>query len=301
MPGAAQAKSYLLPQAVVQVKIAPDGSLLIREDITFSFAGSFSGAYRDIPLRDGESIDLVPVSEEGRAIGPAATPSSGVSIGPTGTASDGPGIACASSGTTGRNGGIRTFTVSYRFRGVAVAYDDVVDVNLQVWGSQWPVPCLDLRAQMELPRPIALQGTRYRVWGAPAWVNGVVDRARTGTSLRAANIPPASSSRCARCFPRRLLTSTRGARVVNGNGFAAHRRRAAETGETTTTRTAGRSTRRRQPRPDADDDGAFALLPALGVMLLIWFFFGRERGTGYDREYEQEPPSDELRRSCRRS
>ena len=37
------------------------------------------------------------------------------------------------------NGGIRTFTVSYRFRGVAVAYDDVVDVNLQVWGSHWPV------------------------------------------------------------------------------------------------------------------------------------------------------------------
>ena len=47
--GAAQAKSYVLPQAVVQVKIAPDGSLLVREDITFSFAGSFSGAYRDIP------------------------------------------------------------------------------------------------------------------------------------------------------------------------------------------------------------------------------------------------------------
>ena len=27
-------------------------------------------------------------------------------------------------------------------------------------------------------------------------------------------------------------------------------------------------------------------------MLLVWFFYGRERGTGYDREYEQEPPTD---------
>ena len=59
VPGAAQEKSYSLPQAVVHVEIAPDGSLLVREDITFSFAGSFSGAYRDIPVRDGESVDLV--------------------------------------------------------------------------------------------------------------------------------------------------------------------------------------------------------------------------------------------------
>ena len=29
-------------------------------------------------------------------------------------------------------------------------------------------------------------------------------------------------------------------------------------------------------------------------MFVIWLLFGRERGTGYDREYEQEPPSDEA-------
>ena len=37
--GAAQEKSYSLPQAVVDVEIASDGSLLVREDITFSFSG----------------------------------------------------------------------------------------------------------------------------------------------------------------------------------------------------------------------------------------------------------------------
>ena len=35
---------------------------------------------------------------------------------------------------------LRTFVVHYRLRGVAVAYDDVVDVNLQVWGSEWKEP-----------------------------------------------------------------------------------------------------------------------------------------------------------------
>ena len=33
----------------------------------------------------------------------------------------------------------RTFTIGYRLSGIAVAYDDVVDVNLQVWGSEWEV------------------------------------------------------------------------------------------------------------------------------------------------------------------
>ena len=27
-------------------------------------------------------------------------------------------------------------------------------------------------------------------------------------------------------------------------------------------------------------------------MLLVWFVYGRERKTGYDREYEQAPPDD---------
>ena len=70
VPGAAQAKSYSLPKAVVHVEIAPDGSLLVREDITFSYAGSFSGAYRDIPVRKGERIDLVQVSEGDRRYRP---------------------------------------------------------------------------------------------------------------------------------------------------------------------------------------------------------------------------------------
>ena len=34
----------------------------------------------------------------------------------------------------------RTYTIRYRLRRVAVAYDDVVDVNLKVWGDEWKVP-----------------------------------------------------------------------------------------------------------------------------------------------------------------
>ncbi len=107
------------------------------------------------------------------------------------------------------------------------------------------------------------------------------------------NIPAGQFVEMRTVFPRRLLTSTRGARVVNGNGFA---RIVAEQQER-----ADDYDENRRKIDEATDNlgrtlltmGVLAVGPAIGAILLIWFFFGRERRTGYDREYEQEPPSDE--------
>ena len=57
LTGVAQAKSFDLPQANVAIQVAKDGSLVVDEDITYAFNGSFRGGYRDIPLRSGESIE----------------------------------------------------------------------------------------------------------------------------------------------------------------------------------------------------------------------------------------------------
>ena len=294
VPGAAQAKSYSLPQAVVQVKLAPDGSLLVREDITFSYSGSFSGAYRDIPVRGGERVDLVRVSEGGQALQPGGNTVLG--------SFDLPGKYGVDANTQRVRvvwhyralNEQRTYTIRYRFRGLAVAYDDVVDVNLQVWGDEWPVAVSDLRAEMELPRPIALHGSRYRVWGAPEWVRGVVDRDADG------NVPAGRQ--------RRLRPVRRDAHGVSP--AAAHLDAQAHASSTATAsrrivaeqeERANEYAEGREKIDEAKDNlgrtlltlAAFALLPALGIIFVIWLLFGRERGTGYDREYEQEPPSDE--------
>src|SRR5690349_11752312 len=65
--GTAEAKTFSLPEAAVTVQVARDGSLLVTEHITYSFSGQFSGGYRDIPLRSGETIDRVRVTENGQA------------------------------------------------------------------------------------------------------------------------------------------------------------------------------------------------------------------------------------------
>ena len=202
----------------------------MREQITFDFAGSFSGAYRDIPVRSGESITDVSVSEGTTLYRPGANTELG-----------GFGLP-GSFGVTGIDYGIRivwhyaatderrTFTISYRFRGLAVAYDDVVDVNLRVWGEHWPVGLENLTAVMQLPRRTELSPS-YRVWGNPPWVRAVVGRAPDRATLQAVQVPahqfvehrvalpakpahvdrrragPARATRSARSSPRSSLRS----------------------------------------------------------------------------------------------
>ena len=100
---------------------------------------------------------------------------------------------------------IRTFTIGYRFRGLAVAYDDVVDVDMNVWGAQWPRDLSSLSATIQLPGD-SLE-LPLRVWGHPITVNGTVARAPGAAVLTAPNVPPHHFIELRTVFPRSLLDS----------------------------------------------------------------------------------------------
>ena len=53
-----------MSEADVEIVVNEDGSLSVVESLTYDFDGDFSGAYRDIPLRPGEAITDVTVSDE---------------------------------------------------------------------------------------------------------------------------------------------------------------------------------------------------------------------------------------------
>ena len=180
----------------------------------------------------------------------------------------------------------RTFTVRYRMTGLAVAYDDVVDVNLQVWGDQWEQRLGRLTAAMAGP------GDVMRAWGHPVWVRGDVRLAGRRAFLRALDVPPHQYVELRALYPRDAFSSTTGMRVVRGNGLekiAGQERDDAASFE------------RDQERIDELKQHwlrtallllAIAVLPALAAIGAVWLVFGRERATAYDREYEQEPPTD---------
>ena len=64
----ASAKSFSLVSADVQVQVARDGTLLVDERIQYAFSGPFSGGFRDVALRKGESVTDVRVSEGGKRV-----------------------------------------------------------------------------------------------------------------------------------------------------------------------------------------------------------------------------------------
>ena len=287
----AQAKSFSLPGATVTVTVEPDGVLAVSETITFLFDGSFSGAFREIPLEPGQSITDVAVLEGEQAYAPGASAELGSSGDPGtfGTTRTGDGVRVVWHYRA--DGGVRTFTVRYRFSGLAVAYDDVVDVNLKVWGDEWAVRLESLDASLFLPRPPPAD-SELLVWGHPVFVRGDVERYAMSAHLRARAVPAGQFVELRVVFPREVLESVEGARVRPGLGRDAIV--AAERAD------AARFERDRQRIDDAVDHIGrtiaillgLALLPAAAVIGATWWLFGRERRTAYDRDYEQEPPSD---------
>ena len=111
-------------------------------------------------------------------------------------------------------GETRTFTIRYRFSGLAVGYDDVVDVNLKVWGDEWEQALGRLTATTSGP------GDVVRAWGHPVWVRGDVTLAGPRALLRALDVPAEQFVELRAVYPRAAFSSTAGMRVEDGPGLA---------------------------------------------------------------------------------
>ena len=196
-----------------------DGSLSVTEALTFDFSGDFSGAYRDIPLEPGQEVSSVTVSDESVTYQPGGCTELGCSS-PPGT------FGVADLGDTVRIvwhhssfDESRVFTITYDMTGLAVAYNDVVDVNLKVWGDQWAVGLDQLHATMDLPgTPTAGD---VRVWGHPFDVDGSTSLGddEVSPSLEAFNIPAEQWVEMRVVFPKAELASTAGAVAVASDGL----------------------------------------------------------------------------------
>jgi len=284
MAAPASAKSYTLPAADVDLELQPDGSLLVTERITFAFSGPFSGAYRDIPLRRGEAITEVTVLENGVAYHPGASTVLGSSGDPGTYGVEDRGSVVRVVWHYAAVDEERIFTIRYRMTGVAVVYDDVVDVDFQVWGREWSTGVDRVDARLRFPGTV--DPGEVLVYGHPATVEGRTSLGADGVSpsLEAWHVPAHQFVELRVLLPRRVLAGTDGARVVTGAGketivgaeaaLAAGARRAAVAARGLSLAVLG--------------------LLALLVVALTWGYvrFGKEPRVAYDREYEQEPPSE---------
>jgi len=205
LPGS---RYYDLPSAEVDAVVKRDGSVRVVETITFSFHGTYTGAFRDIPLAPGQSISDVGVAERGIPYSPGASTVLG-SFGQAGTFGDAQlpdreRIVWHYSATDEP----RAFTLSYTLHGVLIVHPDVVDMNMNVWGDGWPAGSW---------RPTT---SRRAVWSSSCPASGSVSSssgARVGLSRRPARSSgsgwrsPAPTGTCGGgCSPRRWSSRGRG-------------------------------------------------------------------------------------------
>lgn len=218
LPVAAQARSSDVVDANVHLSLAPDSSLLVQEVLTFDYQGSFEGSYRDILLKHGERMTDIQVSENGQPLRPGGNTALG--------SHDQPGVFGATSIPEGARivwhyratDEKRTWTISYRVIGGAVAYDDVLDVNWQVWGDQWDFDLDQLRA--DLADPALKQKDRaYRVWGHPRDVEGETSRDAGAARLEASDVPDGQFVEMRVTVPRQPGQDVSGARQGQGDGL----------------------------------------------------------------------------------
>jgi uncharacterized membrane protein len=299
-PAEAQDKSFSLPRAEVVASVQPDGSVVVTENITYDFIGSFEGGYREIPLEDGMSVTDVSVSEIGKQYTPGASAELGSSGAPGtyGTADLGDAYRIVWHYRASYEE--RTFTLRYRLNGLAVAHDDVVDVYWQAWGDEWEEPLGSLEATMDLPGD-AGKG-EVKVFGHPASVNGKTSLGPEGVSprdvasdvpvsprLAASDVPAGQFVEMRVVFPRELLTSTGGARVEPGDGLQEiMEEEAAEARSEARKAWLQAWLVRLQPL-----FGLLLVVVSVGAMAFVYQRYGREPKVDYGERYEREPPTND--------
>jgi uncharacterized membrane protein YgcG len=282
-------KSFRVSQAAVNVTVARNGEVLMREDLTFSFDGFFTGAYRDIPLAKDVSAQDVEVSEGGASYSPGGDTTLGSSdaAGKFGSVRLPQGLRIV--WHYQQDGGRRTFTLRYRLRGVVIAHDDAVEVAPQVWGNQWNNSLGVLTANVRAAG--ALPGTRG--WIEPAWLDHRLT-VRRGEVLTAVDDVPARRGVTLRVLypPSALAPGAPYARHVHDEILPATiaREQAA----------ADRAARdKRQLEDTLHHPWAWilaacvlAIVPAGLLGGIGYWRFGREHPTGTAPDYLHEPPDD---------
>jgi uncharacterized membrane protein len=153
------AKSYTVDQLAVEAQIQPDGRLNIRETIRYSFDGSFSFAFREIPMKAGEAIENIQVSEAGTSY--KREPG-----GATGS------FDVSTSGNTVKitwyytaENEEKTFTLSYAVLGAVHRYPDTGELYYQFVGVGWDRPIGRVSALVRLPGRVPAGEIR-------AWAHG---------------------------------------------------------------------------------------------------------------------------------
>jgi len=208
----AQAKSYSIEKAELYYKIGQDGLVIAEEHLEFNFIGSFSFAYRTIPLDSYtvRSFKVYDVTDNIEKELNVTKSFEGVRL-----SNDKIKYTWYYSATNER----KKFVLKYELVGAVKAYNDVAEFYWKVWGSDWEVPVKEILGYVELPAS-ADDANKIYFWGHPK-INGTIELSENKkVNFHAFDVPSRQWVEIRVVFPREMLTSTENAFTINEEGLA---------------------------------------------------------------------------------
>ncbi|UCG50686.1 MAG: DUF2207 domain-containing protein, partial [Candidatus Latescibacterota bacterium] len=159
------AKSYSVDDIRITAVVGPDGSMEITENITYTFDGGFSYAFREIPTRADERVSDVVIEAGGRRYTESTDGRPG-----SFTITRNEGRTKVTWYYTAKNER-RTFSLTYTIKGVVRRYPDTAELYFKFVGEGWdrPIGNVSVRVQM----PTGVESSDLKAW-AHGPLHGVV-------------------------------------------------------------------------------------------------------------------------------
>ena len=250
-PARAEAKEWRIEAMDVTLDVQTSGDVLVSEDVTFAFVGSFSYVARVIPKDTLEGITDVQVLQDGRPLPEGTEPGSYEVF----TEGDDLVVQLAFALTDTSE----TWTIRYLAKAAVAYYDEADELVWHVFDAETPVPIDRVRATVRLPGSVPADDIDWAVDTGVDVQSTVSSPAPSTVVFEAGKFPAYTKYWIAAGFPKGVVAYT----------WTFRRLAAAVT-----------------PRA-----GFLLPIAAFLGMLLVWFRRGRDDPAAVYAKYATEPPS----------
>ncbi len=262
-------KSYRIDQGYIELTVGNNGLLHVDEIYHYTFQGTYNGIYRDIPLKEGETIDNITVNTEGAYSETKVTDENGQKHLKIYLYADQAHTQKISDTSVNVH-------ISYDMKNTVTLFKDVAGLQYKLWGENWDVGVNGLNAVVHLPG-----NKNIEYFLNPQEYNSSSDLTNNTISITSTSIPSGEFYELLVLMPLSDFDNATYARHVDGMG-------------------------RDQIIHNLDESvngrnfwntsfivlGLLSLLSPI-VSIFIYLRFGREPKVDYEGIYEREPPTDD--------
>ncbi|MCC7553746.1 MAG: DUF2207 domain-containing protein [Methanobacteriaceae archaeon] len=261
-------RSYSITNANFFIDVEEDGKLHILESLDYSFDGEFNGVYRDIPLKEGQSIENINITTNGAYSDYEITNESGYSKIKIYLYADEAKTQKISNTNVNVN-------IEYDFINSVNIYRDTAELQHKLWGEEWDVDVDKVHGEVTYKSP---DGVKY-------WINPYYSEASTSWEnntliIQSGPIKEGEYLEIRSTIPLNQFSNPIYANKIDHDGLSEI--------------IASQEDYKNQAE---FEDKLFSIFPIILLALLIvfpiiYFKYGREPKINYSGIYEREPPSD---------